>query len=64
MAAARQLIGEFDLDETAQASISEISFPTHISGLESFSDFDKTFTEFCDEKPPDQNNLGTANRTG
>ena len=54
MASAMQQVNEFDLDEASQANASEISFPSHVSGLESFSDFDKSFPAFSDEKPPDQ----------
>jgi len=54
MAIAMQQVNDFDLDEASQANASEISFPSHVSGLESFSDFDRTFPAFSDEKPPDQ----------
>ena len=61
--ATRQFSGEFDLGDASRADISEISFPSHVSGLESFSDFDKTFPAFCDEKPPDHN-TGPGGKTG
>ncbi|XP_065064819.1 uncharacterized protein LOC135691023 isoform X3 [Rhopilema esculentum] len=40
---------DFNFDEASQTNISEISFPSHVSGLESFAEFDRTFSEFQDE---------------
>ena len=40
---------DFNFDEASQTNISEISFPSHVSGLESFSEFDMTSSEFQDE---------------
>ena len=55
MAKSRQPFGDFDIGGTSQANVSEISFPSHVSGLESFSDFEKTFPALNDEKSPEQN---------
>ncbi len=37
------------LDETSEANLSAISFPSHVSGLGSFSDFDKTLNSSINE---------------
>ena len=44
----------FGLDDTSQINISEVSFPSHVSGLESFSEFDQTFSTLNNENSPGQ----------
>ena len=54
MANCQQFGGDFEFEGASQGNISEISFPSHVSGLESFSDFDKSFQGFQDERSSSQ----------
>ncbi len=44
------------LDDTSHTNISEISFPSHVSGLDSFSEFEKTLqSSISEDESPVQN---------